>query len=120
AAVIVPTVVSKIDEARVSKAKQDIQSLEAALLEFRLDNSKYPTTEQGLASLSTAPTDPTIKHCRPGGDNHRSSTDPCVNVYRYDNPGTRGKVFDLYTVGSDDQPGGEGTAADIGNWNLTD
>jgi general secretion pathway protein G len=120
AAVIVPTVVSKIDEARVSKAKQDIQALEAALLEYRLDNSKYPTTEQGLAALSTAPTDPSIKHWRPGGYIQRSSKDPWGNEYHYENPGTHGKDFDLYTLGADDQPGGEGTAADIGNWNLTD
>jgi len=120
AAVIVPTVVSKIDEARVVKAKQDIQALEAALLEFRLDNSKYPTTEQGLAALVTAPTDPSIKHWRPGGYIQRISKDPWANDYHYENPGTHGKDFDLYTLGADDQPGGEGQNADIGNWNMSD
>jgi general secretion pathway protein G len=60
AAVIVPTVIGKVDEARVVKAKQDIQALETALQMFRLQNSKYPTTEQGLQSLVTQPTDPTI------------------------------------------------------------
>lgn len=120
AAVIVPTVISKVDEARVSKAKQDIQALEAALLEFRLDNSKYPTTEQGLASLTTQPTDPSIRHWRPGGYIQRISKDPWGFDYHYENPGTHGKDFDLYTLGADDQQGGEGTNADIGNWNMTD
>ena len=120
AAVIVPTVISKVDEARVSKAKQDIQALEAALLEFRLDNSKYPTTEQGLAALTTQPTDPSIRHWRPGGYIQRISKDPWGFDYHYENPGTHNKDFDLYTLGADDQPGGEGTNADIGNWNMTD
>ena len=65
AAVIVPQVISKVDEARVAKAKSDIQALETALTMFRLDNSKYPTTEQGLAALMTQPTDPSIRHWRP-------------------------------------------------------
>jgi general secretion pathway protein G len=120
AAVIVPTVISKVDEARVSKAKQDIQALEAALLEFRLDNSKYPTTEQGLGALTTQPTDPSIRHWRPGGYIQRISKDPWGFDYHYETPGTHGKDFDLYTLGADDQQGGEGTNADIGNWNMTD
>ncbi len=76
AAVIVPQVISKVDEARVAKAKQDIQSLETALTMFRLDNSKYPTTDQGLAARTTQPTDPTIRHCRPGGYLQHVSKDP--------------------------------------------
>src|ERR1700729_2008544 len=67
AAVIVPTVIGKVDEARVVKAKQDIQALETALQMFRLQNSKYPTTEQGISSLVTQPTDPTLKHRQDGG-----------------------------------------------------
>src|SRR5437868_1774534 len=58
AAVIVPQVVDKVDQARVAKAKQDITSLETALTMYRLDNSKYPTTDQGLQALTTQPTDP--------------------------------------------------------------
>jgi general secretion pathway protein G len=120
AAVIVPTVISKVDEAREAKAKEDIRALEAALLEFRLDNSKYPTTEQGLAALTTQPTDPSIRHWRPGGYIQRISKDPWGYDYHYENPGTHGKEFDLYTLGADDQPGGDGTNADIGNWNIAD
>jgi len=120
AAVIVPQVISKVDEARVAKAKQDIQSLETALTMFRLDNSKYPTTDQGLAALVQQPTDPTIRHWRPGGYLQRVSKDPWGNDYQYVYPGTHGKEYDLYTLGADGQPGGEGVDADIGNWNIGD
>lgn len=120
AAVIVPTVISKVDEARVAKAKQDIQSLETALTMFRLDNSKYPTTEEGLAALVTQPTDPSIKHWKPGGYIERISKDPWGNDYQYVYPGTHGKEYDLYSLGADGQPGGDGINADIGNWNISD
>ena len=120
AAVIVPSVISKVDEARVSKAKADIQALEAALTMFRLDNSKYPTTDQGLTSLITQPTDPSIRHWRPGGYIQHVSKDPWGNPYQYAFPGSHGKEYDLFTLGADAQPGGDGTAADIGNWNIGD
>jgi general secretion pathway protein G len=120
AAVIVPQVISKVDEARVAKAKQDIQSLETALTMFRLDNSKYPTTDQGLTALVQQPTDPTIRHWRPGGYLQRVSKDPWGNAYQYAYPGTHGREYDLYSLGADGQPGGEGPDADIGNWNIAD
>jgi general secretion pathway protein G len=120
AAVIVPTVISKVDEARIAKAKEDIQSLETALTMFRLDNSKYPTTEQGLAALTTQPTDPSIKHWKPGGYLQRVSKDPWGNEYQYVFPGTHGREYDLFSLGADGAPGGEGIDADIGNWNIGD
>jgi general secretion pathway protein G len=120
AAVIVPTVISKVDEAKVAKTKADIQALETALTEFRLDNSKYPTSEQGLTSLVTQPTDPSIKHWRPGGYIQRISKDPWGNDYQYVYPGTHGKEYDLFSYGADGTPGGEGIDADIGNWNIGD
>src|ERR1700724_2053811 len=97
AAVIVPSVISKVDEARVSKAKADIQSLETALTMFRLDNSKYPTTDQGLQALTVQPTDPSIRHWSPGGYLQRVSKDPWGAEYQYAAPGAHGKDFDLYT-----------------------
>jgi len=118
AAVIVPQVVSKVDEAKVAKTKQDIATLETALTMFRLDNSKYPTTDQGLAALVTQPTDPSIRNWRPGGYIKRVSKDPWGNDYQYVYPGTHGGEYDLYSLGADGQPGGDGTAADIGNWNA--
>jgi len=120
AAVIVPSVISKVDEARVTKAKADIQSLETALTMFRLDNSKYPTTDQGLEALVVQPTDPSIRHWRQGGYLQRVSLDPWGNKYLYVYPGTHGKEYDLYTLGADGQPGGDGTDKDIGNWDLGD
>jgi len=120
AAVIVPTVISKVDEAKVAKAKADIQALETALTEFRLDNSKFPTSEQGLTALITQPTDPSIKHWRPGGYIQRVSKDPWGNDYQYVYPGTHGKEYDLFSYGADGAPGGEGIDADIGNWNIGD
>jgi general secretion pathway protein G len=120
AAVIVPTVISKVDDAKIAKAKQDIQSLEAALSMYYLDNSKYPTNEQGLTALIQQPTDPTIKHWRAGGYLERVSKDPWGFEYSYVFPGSHGKPYDLFTLGADNQPGGDGINADIGNWNLGD
>jgi general secretion pathway protein G len=119
AAVIVPNVVDKVDQARVSRAKQDIASLETALTMYRLDNSKYPTTDQGLTALVTQPTDPSIRHWRPGGYLKRVGKDPWENDYVYVYPGTHGGDYDLYSLGADNQPGGEGTDADIGNWDAS-
>jgi len=120
AAVIVPTVINKVDDAKISKAKSDIQALETALTMFRLDNSKYPTTDQGLEALVVQPTDPSIRHWRQGGYLQRVSLDPWGNKYLYVYPGTHGKEYDLYTLGADGQPGGDGTDKDIGNWDLGD
>jgi len=117
AAVIVPSVVSKVDEARVARAKQDIASLETALTMFRLDNSRYPNSEQGLLALVQQPTDPTIRNWKPGGYLKRVSKDPWENDYLYAFPGTHNNEYDLYSLGADGQPGGEGVNADIGNWN---
>ncbi|MGB6605055.1 MAG: type II secretion system major pseudopilin GspG [Steroidobacteraceae bacterium] len=120
AAVIVPQVVSKVDEARVAKAKEDIQALETALTMYRLDNSKYPTTDQGLQALVEQPADPTIKNWKAGGYIQHISKDPWGNPYQYTYPGAHGKEYDLYSLGADGQPGGDGINADIGNWNLGD
>lgn len=118
AAVIVPQVVGRVDDARISKAKQDIQAIESALVMFKLDNFKYPSTDQGLRSLIQQPTDPTIRNWRTGGYLKRVSKDPWGNDYIYVFPGTRGGEYDLYTLGADSQPGGEGPNADIGNWTI--
>ena len=120
AAVIVPQVIDKVDQARITKAKSDIQGLETALQMYRLDNSKYPTTDQGLQALVVQPTDPSIRHWRPGGYLQRISKDPWGADYQYANPGGHGKEYDLFTLGADTQPGGEGPDADIGNWNIAD
>jgi general secretion pathway protein G len=118
AAAIVPEVIGKVDEARVAKAKEDIQSLETALTEYRLDNSEYPSTDDGLQALITQPNDPSVTHWH-GPYIQRLSNDPWGRPYQYAYPGTHGLPYDLYTLGADGQPGGTGANADIGNWNLT-
>jgi general secretion pathway protein G len=120
ASVVVLNILPNVDKAKVNKAKQDIQSLELALSEFYLDNSKYPTSDQGLTALVTQPTDPSIKHWKPGGYITRVSKDPWGNDYQYVFPGTHGKAYDLFSYGADGEPGGEGINADIGNWNIGD
>jgi general secretion pathway protein G len=118
AAVIVPAVMKRIDDARVAKAKEDIQSLETALTMYYMDNSKYPTNDQGLGALTTQPTDPTIRNWKPGGYIERISKDPWGYDYVFTFPGTHGKPYDLCSLGADNQPGGDGINADICNWNL--
>jgi len=120
ASVVVLNILPNVDKAKVTKAKEDIDSIGLALKEFYLDNSKFPTNEQGLAALVTQPTDPTIKNWKPGGYIERISKDPWGNDYQYVYPGTHGKEYDLYSLGADGQPGGEGIDADIGNWNIGD
>jgi general secretion pathway protein G len=116
ATLIVPRIMSRPDEARIVAAKQDIASLTQALKLYRLDNHVYPTTDQGLRALiekpATAPAPPNWKN---GGYLDRLPKDPWDNEYRYLNPGVRGEI-DVFSLGADREPGGEGTAADIGNW----
>lgn len=118
AAVIVPNLMGNVDQARISKARQDIQAIETALTMFRLDNARYPSTDQGLKSLIQQPTDPSIRNWRPGGYVKKPSRDPWGNDYQYVYPGTHGAEYDLYSLGADGQPGGEGLDADIGNWDV--
>jgi general secretion pathway protein G len=118
AAVIVPQFLGRVDDARAAKAKQDIQAIETALTMFKLDNFVYPTTEMGLKALAQKPDSPLIKNWRSGGYLQRVTKDPWGNDYLYVRPGQHGTDYDLYTLGADAQPGGEGPNADIGNWNL--
>ncbi|MFL6565074.1 MAG: type II secretion system major pseudopilin GspG [Burkholderiales bacterium] len=118
AALIVPKVMSRPDEARVVAARQDIASLLQALKLYRLDNLRYPTTEQGLAALVTRPSlAPVPPNWKPGGYLERLPRDPWGNPYQYLSPGLRGEV-DVFSFGADGVAGGEGFDADIGSWNL--
>ena len=118
AALIVPKVMSRPDEARVVAARQDIASLLQALKLYRLDNLRYPTTDQGLAALVTRPTlAPVPPNWKPGGYLERLPRDPWGNPYQYLSPGLRGEV-DVFSFGADGVAGGEGFDADIGSWNL--
>ncbi len=117
AALVAPNVIRRIDDAQIAKAKQDIRAYETALNLFRLDNFKYPTTDQGLQSLVQQPGDPSIRNWKPGGYIDGLRKDPWGNEYHYVNPGSKGKEYDLYTLGADGQEGGEGLNGDVGNWN---
>ena len=118
AALIVPKVMSRPDEARVVAARQDIASLLQALKLYRLDNLRHPTTEQGLAALVTRPTlAPVPPNWKPGGYLERLPRDPWGNPYQYLSPGLRGEV-DVFSFGADGVAGGEGFDADVGSWNL--
>ena len=115
AALVVPKIISRPDEARVIAAKQDIASLMQALKLYRLDNQRYPTTEQGLQALTAQPT--TAPNWKAGGYVERLPRDPWGNPYQYLNPGVRGEI-DIFSFGADGAPGGEGNDADIGSWML--
>jgi general secretion pathway protein G len=120
AALIVPRVVGRTDDARIAAARQDIAQIMGALKLYRLDNGRYPTTEQGLRALIEKPaTEPLPTNWKQGGYLERSSTpkDPWGRDYQYLNPGLRGEI-DVFSFGRDGQSGGEGPDADIGSWSL--
>ncbi|UCQ26585.1 type II secretion system major pseudopilin GspG [Edwardsiella tarda] len=118
ASLVVPNLLGNKEKADRQKAVSDIVALENALDMYRLDNGRYPTTEQGLEVLiqqSTSITD--SRDYRTSGYIKRLPKDPWSNDYQYISPGEKG-IFDVYTLGADGQENGEGAAADIGNWNL--
>lgn len=118
AAAILPNLMGEPDKARVVKAKSDIQALEAALERYRLDNFRYPTTDQGLEALVNKPSgSPEPRNYPPGGYVKSLPQDPWGSDYVYLNPGKHGQI-DIYSFGADGQPGGEDMNADIGNWNA--
>lgn len=118
AAMVVPKIISRPDEARVMAAKQDIASLMQALKLYRLDNQRYPVTEQGLQALVTRPTStPLPLNWKMGGYVERLPQDPWGNPYQYLNPGVHGEI-DIFSLGADGSPGGEANDADIGSWSL--
>ena len=117
AAIVAPNVIRRIDDAQVAKAKQDIRSYETALNLFRMDNFKYPTSDMGLNALVAKPGDSSIRNWREGGYISGLRKDPWGNDYHYVSPGQHGE-YDLFTLGADNQEGGEGINADIGSWNM--
>lgn len=118
AALIVPKIMSRPDEARAIAAKQDVAALAQALKLYRLDNRRYPSTEQGLQALVAKPAQaPVPDNWKSGGYLERLPLDPWGKPYQYLNPGLRGEI-DIFSFGADGQAGGEGSDADIGNWAL--
>jgi general secretion pathway protein G len=114
AALIVPNIIGRTDEARQTAAKTDISTIMQALKMYKLDNGVYPTQEQGLQALTVKPgTAPVPGNWKPYLD--KLPNDPWGRPYQYLNPGVKGPV-DVFSYGADGQPGGEGANADIGSW----
>ena len=114
AAMVVPNLIGRDEEARINKAKQDISALENALDLYRLDNFAYPSTDQGLEALVKKPSGtPEAKRYKQGGYIKKLPTDPWGNSYQYLKPGTH-STTDIYSFGPDQTPSDD----DIGNWNL--
>lgn len=118
AALIVPKVMSRPDDAKVIAATHDIGSLVQALKLYRLDNNAYPTTDQGLQALVQRPiVNPIPPNWKSGGYLDRLPKDPWGHDYQFLNPGLHGEI-DVFSLGADGIPGGEAKNADIGSWNL--
>jgi general secretion pathway protein G len=117
-ALVVPKILENVDKARVTRAQSDIRAIQTALDLYRLDNFKYPTTEQGLSALVKQPADPTITNYRSGGYLPSLPKDPWNNPYQYQTPGTDGRDYEITTLGRDGKPGGEGYDADISTSTL--
>lgn len=116
AALIVPKIMGRPDEARIVAAKQDMSSIMQALKLYKLDNLRYPTTEQGLQALVKKPSSiPEPKNWKSGGYLERLPIDPWGNTYQYLNPGLHGEL-DIMSLGADGAVGGKDNDADIGNW----
>jgi len=116
ALVIVPRVIDRPDQARVARAQSDIAAVSSAVNLYRLDNFRYPTTEQGLQALVTRPTSqPLAPNWATNGYMDRLPVDPWGQPYQYLAPGVHGD-FDIFSYGADAAPGGTGADADIGSW----
>ncbi len=114
AALIVPNVLNRADDARVTAARTDVNNLVQALKLYRLDNQRYPSADQGLQALVARPAaPPTPPNWKPYLE--KLPNDPWGRPYQYLNPGVKGEI-DVMSLGADGQPGGEGTNADIGSW----
>jgi len=118
AALIVPKVMGRTDDARIVAAKQDIGAIAQALKLYRLDNGRYPSAEQGLKALVQKPAiSPLPGNWKSGGYLERLPQDPWGHAYLYASPGTHGEI-DIWSLGADGEAGGDGADADIGSWML--
>lgn len=115
-ALVVPKLLNRTGESRITAAKVDISTLMQALKLYKLDNQRYPTTDQGLKALVAKPTSgPSANGWKSGGYIDKLPNDPWGNAYQYLSPGVRGEV-DVFSFGADGQPGGSGDDTDVGSW----
>ena len=110
ASFVVPSVINRPDQARFTKVKNDILTIESALDLYKLDNGTYPSNDKGLEALIEDEDNLYLK---------RLPLDPWNEPYQYSNPGKNSKI-DIFSLGADSQLGGNGNDKDIGNWNLED
>lgn len=115
AAIVVPRVMERPGEARIVRVKQDLQGVATALSMYKLDNHRYPSSEQGLQALVTKPSGTPEAPNWKGPYLDRLPKDPWDHPYQYQQPGQHGDM-DIYSYGADGRPGGDGDDADIGNW----
>ena len=108
ASFVVPSVINRPDQARLTKVKNDILTRESAIDLYKLDNGNYPSNDEGLEELIADEDNLYLK---------RLPLDPWNNPYQYSNPGRNSKI-DIFSLGADNQEGGDGNNKDIGNWNL--
>jgi general secretion pathway protein G len=114
AALIVPNVLDRADDARVTAARTDVHNLMQALKLYKLDNQRYPSADQGLDALVRKPTVGALPpNWKPYLD--KLPGDPWGRPYQYVNPGVKGEI-DVFSFGADGAPGGDGNNADIGSW----
>lgn len=118
ALVIVPRVIDRPDQARAARAQSDIAAISSALKLYKLDNFRFPSTEQGLAALTQPPnTPPLAQNWAAGGYLERLPQDPWGQPYQYLSPGVQG-AFDVFSYGADGVAGGSGANADVGSWSV--
>ncbi len=116
AALVVPKLLNRTGESKIAAAKVDIATIMQSLKLYKLDNQRYPTTEQGLQALIEKPTGgPAANGWKAGGYLEKMPKDPWGNPYQYLYPGVKGEI-DIFSYGADGQPGGTGDDADIGSW----
>ncbi len=118
AVAVVPQLMGRADDAKVTAARADVATIMQQLKLYRLDNGFYPSTDQGLQALLVKPTtNPQPMNWKQGGYLERLPTDPWKRPYQYLNPGVRGEI-DVFSLGADGQKDGDGVNADIGSWGL--
>lgn len=118
AALVVPTIMSRPDQAKATVARTDVNAIASALEMYRLDNGFYPSAEQGLDALVTEPSgSPEPRRWNSDGYLPKLPIDPWGRPYQYDVPGTHNpRSFDVYSLGADGRVGGDGVNAEVGNW----
>lgn len=121
ATLLVPKIIGRVDEARITKAQSDIKAIESALKMFKMDNGFYPTTEQGLLTLIEKPEiDPIPRNWKRGGyiDREEEPLDPWGNRYLYRSPGDESRDYEILSLGADSEEGGEDFNADIKSYEI--